>query len=362
MVEARPLIEFSRVQKFFGDRRILKDISLTIWPGRIFGIIGPSGAGKTTLLRLLIGFYKPTAGKILVMGAEVEQSPVTFFGFGTQDNSFYDELTCMENLEYFGRLYHLPKARILKNAEENLKLVGLEKHKDVIAGNLSGGMKRRLDLAIAIMHDPRILILDEPTAGLDPKLRKQVWQLIQKIKAKGITIIITSHLLTEMEHFCDEVAIISDGKILETGSPAVLKEAYSRNEEVRIETAEGRYDHLYRSLRGMGLPITYARLDGREMILYVPDAEYAIRAILDASKLLGQHLLELDVNRPSLNEVFEALMTQQEQLTLGKPSVIHTDPKWQDELNVVERDVESVFHALWDELKNLFKGPPGVTK
>ncbi len=309
----KPLITFSNVQKRFKEHEVLKGISFVVYPKSVYGIIGPSGAGKTTLLRLLIGFYTPTEGQILLEGQEASKVPSETIGFATQENSFYDELTCLENLEYFGKLYNLSKAEIIQNAAANLALVGLSEFAHTPAKDLSGGMKRRLDLAISIMHQPRLLILDEPTAGLDPKLRKQVWGLIKKIRDRGITIVVTSHLLTDMEHYCDQVAIIHDGKILEAGTPFQLKTAYSKHEEIRIETAEGRYQDLFRQLQAERVPIAYSRLDEHLLIIYVPEIENTIIKVLDSIKVTGQHLLDLDVNRPALSEVFEALMNQQEQ-------------------------------------------------
>jgi len=309
--EPKPLIELRGARKSFHGRAVLKDITLTIPEGGICGIIGPSGAGKTTLLRLLIGFYKPTGGEILIEGQPAIRAPPELFGFCTQENAFYDELTCRENLAYFGRLYGMDEKLIAESIAKALRLVDMTESADVIAHDLSGGMQRRLDFAIAILHAPKVLILDEPTTGLDPKLRKQVWSLISRISQLGITVVVSSHILADMEHYCTHLAILYGGRILEQGPPDQLKDLYSRNEEVTLETVSGDYQAVYAEV-GRRIPISYARHDGKTLVLYVQNAESTIRAVLDVLQERGDRLLDIDVNRPTLSEVFEALIAQQE--------------------------------------------------
>jgi len=288
---------------------VLKGINFNIYQGELFGLIGKSGAGKTTLLRSLIGFYKVDSGKILYKGKEVTHNLKEIkqlFGFGTQDNCFYQELTCAENMRYFGKLYRLPKKRIEQNIERLLKLVGLWEFKNQIANEMSGGMQRRLDLACALIHDPKILILDEPTTGLDPTLRRSMWELIERINLLGITIIISSHLLEEIEQICTKVAMIKSGRILVTGSPDQLKELYSKNEEIHLETFPGRYNIIIATLIKQGAKISYTRQEGHKIVLYVPQAEKALHQILHVLEELNESLLDVDVNKPSLSEVFEA--------------------------------------------------------
>lgn len=305
----RTLISFRNVHKNFGDRTVIKDVSFDIKQGEIFGLIGVSGAGKTTLLRCLIGFFKVDSGKILYDNMDISKNLGVIrkiFGFATQDNCFYQELTVRENMKYFGKMYKLSAEKIKSNTEKLLKLVHIWDSRDMIAKDLSGGMQRRLDLAISLIHNPKILILDEPTTGLDPMLRKYMWNLIKKINGLGITVIISSHLINEMEHLCTDVAIVKDGCIIVKGSPDQLKDLYSKNEEIHLETYPGRYEYIVKALRHQGINISYVRHEEHKVVLYVPKAEKTLHHILHILEYINEKLLDVDVNKPTLGEVFEA--------------------------------------------------------
>ena len=208
------LIEFQNIEKTFGEIRILKSLNFTIQKGDLIGLIGRSGEGKTTLLRTLIGFYKPNSGKIIFKGKDITRKTSeisNIVGFCTQENSFYPELTSEENLYYFGRLYGIKKKVLQQRAKELLELVQLYEKRKIIAGNMSGGMKRRLDFAISLVHNPDILILDEPTTGLDPIIRQSLWDIIEEINKRGVTIIVSSHLLDFIEEKCKKIALLKAG-------------------------------------------------------------------------------------------------------------------------------------------------------
>ena len=306
---SQPIIRFENVAKTFGHKQTINSVSFDIYQGEIFGLMGQSGAGKTTLLRLLIGFYKPSSGRILYNNQDIYKHPKLVsrvFGFGTQDNCFYHELTIMENLRYFGRLYKMKKKEIEDQAIRVLNLIELFYARDVVAKDLSGGMQRRLDLACALMHKPLILVLDEPTTGLDPLLRKHIWNLILRINRMGITIIISTHLLDEIETLCSRVAMIKNGNLIISGTPAALKNLYSKNEEIHLETYPGRYSLIIQKLKEMKIPISYIRYEGHKVVLYVPYAEKTLHSIIHILEDIKEVLLDVDVNKPSLNEIFEA--------------------------------------------------------
>ncbi len=310
-----PLIEFRNVYKSFGKNDVLKNINLQIYEDELFGIIGVSGAGKTTLLRALIGFYKIDKGQVFYKGKDIHKNLKEIrriFGFASQDNCFYYKLKVQENLEYFGRLYGLSSKEIKERSDELLKLVELDKARHRIAGDLSGGMKRRVDLACAMMHNPKILILDEPSEGLDPLLRKHMLELIQKINKRGTTIIICSHLLSEIETICTKIGIINQGTIIEVDSPDKLKELYSRDMEIHLETFPGRYDIITTELKQHpDLTINYVSNQGHKLVIYTPNAEKVLHQILRDLEKWGEQLLDVDVNKPTLSEVFEALTSNE---------------------------------------------------
>ncbi|MFT4311970.1 MAG: ABC transporter ATP-binding protein [Candidatus Woesearchaeota archaeon] len=204
------------MRKTFGKEIVLRDASLTLYRGEILGLIGKSGSGKTTLLRILMGFYKPNSGTIWYDGKDITQQTQKIrhsVGLTTQESSFYDRLNVQENLWHYGRMYHISKKELEKQVPRLLQLVDLEDHKKTLAKDLSGGMRRRLDFAISLIHDPDILILDEPTTGLDPSLRKSMWKLIWQIQSLGKTILITSHHFEELEEHCTRIAILESGYV-----------------------------------------------------------------------------------------------------------------------------------------------------
>jgi ABC-2 type transport system ATP-binding protein len=305
-----PLIEFRNVSKLFDKKEVLHDIGLKIGQGDIFGIIGVSGAGKTTLLRILVGFYKIDKGSILLYGKDASKDIdkiKKFFGFTSQDTSFYEKLTVHENLEYFGRLYRLSKEQIKENSKNILSLVELSYAKDMLAKNLSGGMQRRLDIACSMMHNPKILILDEPDAGLDPLLRKHIWKLIKNINSMGTTIIISSHLLNEIEDICTKIAIINQGSILAVDSPQSLKAKYSENEELQLQSFPGEYDHILDLLRKKGIAIESSAKKDNKLIVYAKKAKPVLAEILSITDAIDEKIISVDVSKPSIVEVFESL-------------------------------------------------------
>ncbi|MEM4336874.1 MAG: ABC transporter ATP-binding protein [Candidatus Woesearchaeota archaeon] len=237
-MERHCLLKITNLTKIYGNRLVLNNINLDIEEGEILGIVGPSGAGKTTLLECVVGFTKPEQGDILLgvknhnlgevfIPTKKERDSSKFFGFAAQFPSFYNQLSVRENLYYFGSLYGIKKETIKHNAEILINLLGLAGEGDTIAGTLSGGMQKRLDIACAMVHGPRILILDEPTADLDPISRKQMIELIKKINLNGTTIIMASHMLQEIEEICEKVAVLHEHKIQAVDSPQSLKNKYN---------------------------------------------------------------------------------------------------------------------------------------
>ena len=233
------MIRLENLTKKFGDLTAVDNVSFRILRGEVFGLLGKNGAGKTTTIKMLTLQLMPTSGQIffqdkLPQGNELEIK--SLIGIVPQHLNFDQDLTVWENLELTARLYHLPKNLRTKKIDELLNFVELEKVKNFFVKKLSGGMKRRLLIIRALIHSPKILFLDEPTVALDPQVRRKIWELIQNLKAQGITIILTTHYIEEAEFLCDRVAIMNAGKLVALDTTANLCAGKSL-EEVFIELA-----------------------------------------------------------------------------------------------------------------------------
>ncbi|MBR9706526.1 ABC transporter ATP-binding protein [Candidatus Pacearchaeota archaeon] len=223
------LLEFKNVKKKYGKNVILSDINFNILSGEIFGLIGESGGGKSTLLKIIIGMSESSQGTIMFEGKNTRRK-IGYLrnntGFATQGNTLFMEMSIFENSLYFGRLYKKKKAEIKERFDMLAKLLGLSYYKNTLIRNLSGGTQKRANLLVSLIHSPKLLILDEPTAGLDPLLRKNIWAYIHEINKAGTTIIVTSHLLDEIEANCSRIGILDKGKIVAIASPKNYRKKY----------------------------------------------------------------------------------------------------------------------------------------
>ncbi|RFU63858.1 ABC transporter ATP-binding protein [Peribacillus glennii] len=223
MNKTEALVSVNHVSKSFGKQQVLKDIHLEIKPGEIFGLLGPSGAGKTTLVKQLVGLDLPTSGENYLFQEKMPSLKlIERVGYMAQSDALYGELSARENLQFFASLYGLNGKKQGERIEQVMQIVNLSNHLNKLVSNYSGGMKRRLSLAIALLHEPQLLILDEPTVGIDPVLRKSIWAAFYELKKKGVTIIVTTHVMDEAEK-CDRLGLIRDGSLIAVGTPEDLK-------------------------------------------------------------------------------------------------------------------------------------------
>lgn len=230
-------IVVNQVSKDFGKKEVLQKVSLELQPGEIYGLIGPSGSGKTTLVKLIVGMDQPTEGEVRVLGTLIPDLQILQkVGYMAQADALYTDLTGKENLAFFASLFKLKNSEQKKRIAYAADLVNLSDELKKKVHAYSGGMKRRLSLAVALIQDPDILILDEPTVGIDPELRQSIWAELYRLKNAGKTILVTTHVMDEAEK-CDRLGMIRDGKLISSGSPAELKERYSINslEEVFLK-------------------------------------------------------------------------------------------------------------------------------
>lgn len=222
----RPIVvEASELVFSYGSRSVLNGVSLSIPQGEIYGILGANGAGKTTLIRLMAGLLKPDSGELQILGEKPSSQTAKKMGYMPQLSALYLELSAEQNVDFFTRMYGLANAKERRDAEEFvLNLVGLwERRKDPVS-SLSGGMRQRISLAIAMVHRPLLLILDEPTVGLDPELRASFWDHFRSLANSGVTLVLSSHTMDDAAH-CDRLAFLQDGKMIAQGSPSELSSA-----------------------------------------------------------------------------------------------------------------------------------------
>ena len=301
-------IDVSRLCKTYDSHKAVDDLSFQVYAGEIFGLLGPNGAGKSTTLRTLITLLHPTSGTATVMGYDTvrEADQVrTVIGYVPQERAIDRFLTGREHLQLLGALYHLTKEEAAKRIGELLKLVDLEAHADRPAKTYSGGMKRKLDIACGLLPDPKILFLDEPTLGLDVQSRLRIWEYVRMLKARGMTVVMTTNYLDEADQLCDRLAIIDGGKIKTLGAPAELKIALGGDIVSLTLKETSRIQSLESDLTGRPA-IKTVRATAKGLDIRVETPEKALPTILESANRLGCDIEFIQYNRPRLDDVFIA--------------------------------------------------------
>jgi ABC-2 type transport system ATP-binding protein len=232
------MLKIDNLHKAYGDRLVLKDLTFQIPSGDVYGLLGANGAGKTTTINLICNLLKADGGSILVCDRPVSNQTKKSIGIAPQENLLYKTLTCEENLDFFARVYGLNRRDRLRRIEYCLESVNLLDRAKSPAETLSGGMQRRLNIAIALVHQPKLLILDEPTTGLDIEARYEIWELIRSLKYQGMTVLLTTHFLDEAEQLCQTIGILKYGKLLAEGSIAELSKTIPAREIAIVKTDE----------------------------------------------------------------------------------------------------------------------------
>jgi ABC-2 type transport system ATP-binding protein len=301
------VLEIRNLTKSFGNFAAVKNLSLEITEGEVFGFLGPNGAGKTTSINMICGLLEPTAGRVLIKGKPVINGSSgirRIIGMCPQNIVLWERLTCLEQLEFMGQMYGLAQKAARQNSERLLIDLGLDEKRDSLARTLSGGMQRRLNLAMALVHDPDIVILDEPEAGLDPQSRVKVREYIQSLARKK-TVIVTTHNMDEAERVADRVAIIDHGELLVLDTPEKLKQSLGEGDliEIRLENGLKDLDLARKTLAGYGIEV---KMDAENHFLNVRalNAVGNLSPILDSLKDAGFKPGEVSIHANTLEDVF----------------------------------------------------------
>ncbi len=243
------MIKVRSISKSFGNIEAVNNVSFTINKGEIFGILGPNGAGKSTIVNILNTLVKPDKGDVIIDGINIMNDGATInliMGVVPQEIALYEELTAYENLMFWGGLYDMPKSKLKAAVNNTLEIVDLVNRKDDRIKTFSGGMKRRINIACSLLHNPKILVLDEPTVGVDPQNRNHIFEVIERLNNEGMTMIYTTHYMEEAERFCNTIAIIDEGRIIAQGSLKELRKISDVKDLITIKLADSEKETLSR--------------------------------------------------------------------------------------------------------------------
>lgn len=309
-----PAVLIQNLQKSYGSVQAVKDVSLEVQPGEIFGLLGPNGAGKTTTLRALCTLITPDAGRLEVSGISVVDQPRLArqrLGYVAQEVALDKVLTGRELLQLQAALYHIPRVKIAERIQEVTHLLGLQDWLDQKTGTYSGGIRKRLDLASGLLHQPDLLVLDEPTVGLDIESRVAVWDFLRQLRENGTTVLITSHYLEEVDALADRVAIIDQGIVIATGTPSQLKDKVG-GDRITLRIREFSPVEEAEKAKALLQPLPFVQeiiinnAQGNSLNLVVQPQSDALFTIQQALKDAGLPTFGIAQSRPSLDDVYLA--------------------------------------------------------
>ena len=296
---AEPVIRVAGLHKAYGETRAVDGVSFEVQAGTIFGLLGPNGAGKTTTVEVLEGLREPDRGEVRVLGVDAVRDPDRLkprIGVSLQTAALYPKLTVVEVLDLFRGFYRLGG----RSTDELISLMDLGEKRTTRTQNLSGGQRQRLSVALALVNDPELVFLDEPTTGMDPAARRALWDVVLGLRSAGRTVLLTTHYLEEAEVLCDRVAIMDHGHILEEGTVEELVSRRFKERAVRFDTIDGLPEERLARMPG----VASVKHEDGDTLLYTRDVAGTIGAVLDAAEGLGVEPANLGVRRATLEDVF----------------------------------------------------------
>ncbi|MCP2036717.1 ABC-2 type transport system ATP-binding protein [Planomicrobium sp. HSC-17F08] len=300
------MLETEELKKIFKEKIAVEGVNLHLDKGEAVGLLGPNGAGKSTTISMISTLLKPTSGDVRLNGKSVIQDPSEMrrvLGVVPQEIALYAELTAYENLKFFGRIYGLSGKALESAIQRSLELVGLAERQQEIVKTYSGGMKRRINMAAAMMHEPEIIIMDEPTVGIDPQSRSHILEVVRRLnQEKGLTVLYTSHYMEEVERLCDRIYIMDHGKIIASGTKEELKNILSSEETIWIELNRP-HQKFFQELKSFeGVRQAFEKEKGIKLIL--PKGSRLLGEIFQASERHQVQIININVQTPSLEDVF----------------------------------------------------------
>ncbi len=302
-------VELTNLVRRFGSFTAVDGISLAVREGEIFGFLGPNGAGKSTTIRMMCGILAPSEGAGTVAGFDISTQPERIkrsIGYMSQKFSLYEDLTVEENINFYSGIYCIPREKRKERKDWVIGMAGLEQHRNALTGTLSGGWKQRLALGCAILHEPRIVFLDEPTSGVDPLSRRRFWNLIYELSSSGVTVFVTTHYMDEAE-YCDRIGLIYRGQLIALDTPASLKSSIMRDQVLEVE-CDMPQDAL--ELLGSCSAVREAALFGNGLHVVAADAVQAEACIRKTFAAAGRRVIRIESIIPSLEDVFVSLIEE----------------------------------------------------
>jgi len=304
-VTDRPVLEVAHLRKTFKDLVAVRDVSFSIASGETYGLLGPNGAGKTTAISMICGILERDLGTVTVDGVALDTSATTaksHVGLVPQDLAIYPDLTARENMVFFSRLYAMSGTALRDRVDDVLRVIGLDDRADDKAGEFSGGMKRRLNIGIGLLHHPRLLVLDEPTVGVDPQSRNAILESVERLSGEGMAVLYTTHYMEEAERLCDRVGIIDEGEIKAEGTRAELVSMVGERDRISL-AATGDLKAAAETMGAMPEVEDASVADG-SIVLVVDGARRVLPDLLRLATDAGADVSGVDVTEPNLEAVF----------------------------------------------------------
>ncbi|WP_228727756.1 ABC transporter ATP-binding protein [Fusibacter ferrireducens] len=300
------MLEVKTLKKKYGEFTAVDGISLHINKGEVVGLLGPNGAGKSTTISMIATLFKPNSGEILFEGENIVKNPKViqpFIGYVPQEIALYETLSGYENLKYFGALYGLSGKAIKEQIQRISKIIGIEDRLKDRVSTYSGGMKRRINIGVGLLHNPKLVIMDEPTVGIDPQSRNHILETVNKLKSEGISVLYTSHYMEEVEAICERIYIMDHGKIIADGTQEALLEQSKIQSGMKLKF-EKPVAQIVDQIKAMAWVTQVQILDEYEMIIRSSGNGSSHKDILNALMAMNSGLISFDIQKPDLEQVF----------------------------------------------------------